>query len=64
LINDFEAPVIQRHPVIGSIKNKLYEQGAVYASMSGSGAAVFGLFREKPEDSEWNKYIRWIGLLN
>ena len=64
LVNDFEGPVIQRHPIIGTIKNKLYEQGAIYASMSGSGAAVFGLFREKPDESDWNKYIRWMGFLN
>ena len=44
VINDFEGPVCQRHPEIGRIKNLLYEQGAVYASMSGSGSSVFGIF--------------------
>lgn len=44
LINDFEASVFPQHPVIGEIKDELYGQGAVYASMSGSGSSVFGLF--------------------
>ncbi|WP_294555984.1 4-(cytidine 5'-diphospho)-2-C-methyl-D-erythritol kinase [uncultured Bacteroides sp.] len=44
LINDFEASVFPQHPVIGEIKRELYNQGAIYASMSGSGSSVFGLF--------------------
>ena len=44
LINDFEASVFPQHPVIGEIKEELYHQGAIYASMSGSGSSVFGLF--------------------
>lgn len=44
LINDFEASVFPQHPVIGEIKEELYRHGAVYASMSGSGSSVFGLF--------------------
>ena len=48
LINDFESSVFPQHPVIGEIKEELYNQGALYASMSGSGS-VFGLFA--PESS-------------
>jgi 4-diphosphocytidyl-2-C-methyl-D-erythritol kinase len=44
LRNDFEIPVFQTYPEIGQIKDTLYTQGAVYASMSGSGSTVFGLF--------------------
>ncbi|WP_336594724.1 4-(cytidine 5'-diphospho)-2-C-methyl-D-erythritol kinase, partial [Bacteroides acidifaciens] len=44
LINDFEASVFPQHPVIGEIKKELYNQGALYASMSGSGSSVVGLF--------------------
>ena len=44
LINDFEASVFPKYPVIGEIKEELYHQGAIYASMSGSGSSVFGLF--------------------
>ncbi|GEM_PF-38720 len=48
LINDFELPVIQAHPVIGEVKRKLTEMGAAFASMSGSGSSVFGLFEHAP----------------
>ena len=44
LVNDFEASVFPQHPLIGEVKEELYRQGAVYASMSGSGSSVFGLF--------------------
>jgi 4-diphosphocytidyl-2-C-methyl-D-erythritol kinase len=42
--NDLERPVINRYPEIGAIKRRLLREGAVYAAMSGSGSAVFGLF--------------------
>lgn len=45
LTNDFEKSVFALHPAIGSIKDQLYEMGAVYAAMSGSGSSLFGLFR-------------------
>jgi 4-diphosphocytidyl-2-C-methyl-D-erythritol kinase len=48
ITNDFEVPIFQKFPELKKIKNKLYELGAVYASMSGSGSAVFGLFEKKP----------------
>jgi 4-diphosphocytidyl-2-C-methyl-D-erythritol kinase len=44
LINDFEAPVLEHYPEIRDIKNKLYNSGAVYAAMSGSGSSFFGIF--------------------
>ena len=44
LINDFETPVFREYPEIQSIKAKLYESGALYAAMSGSGSTVFGIF--------------------
>ena len=47
--NDFEQPVFARYPEIGNIKQSLYDLGAVYASMSGSGSSVFGLFEKQPE---------------
>ena len=43
--NDFEKSIFLRHPEIASIKDRMYEMGAVYASMSGSGSSVFGLFK-------------------
>lgn len=48
LKNDFEPVVFDMHPAIARIKQQLYEKGAVYASMSGSGSSVFGLFEEAP----------------
>lgn len=46
MANDFEPSVFPKFPVIATIKEALYETGAVYASMSGSGSSVFGLFKE------------------
>ena len=48
LANDFEASIFKKYPEIENIKNTMYEKGAVYSSMSGSGSAVFGIFKEKP----------------
>lgn len=48
LINDFESPLFNMFPEIGKIKEELYRLGAVYSSMSGSGSALYGLFRELP----------------
>lgn len=44
MTNDFEKTIFPIHPKIESLKKQLYEAGAIYASMSGSGSAVFGLF--------------------
>lgn len=44
IVNDFEKSVFPLHPRIAAVKQQLYELGAVYASMSGSGSSVFGLF--------------------
>lgn len=44
VVNDFEASVFPQYPAIKEIKEELYRQGAAYASMSGSGSSVFGLF--------------------
>ncbi len=52
--NDFETSVFERHPEIAAIKNKMYAQGALYAAMSGSGSAVFGLYKEPPQ-TKWDK---------
>lgn len=48
LTNDFEESVFALHPEIGAVKEQLYDMGATYAAMSGSGSALFGLFRETP----------------
>ncbi len=48
LVNDFESPIALTHPEITFWKNQFYKDGAFYASMSGSGSAVFGLFDNEP----------------
>jgi 4-diphosphocytidyl-2-C-methyl-D-erythritol kinase len=59
LINDFEPSLFEQHSELPSIKQQLYQNGAVYASMSGSGSTMFGLFEKKPktfdtETKDWN----------
>jgi 4-diphosphocytidyl-2-C-methyl-D-erythritol kinase len=49
VLNDFEEAVAKTYPVILSIKNRLYQQGAVYASMTGSGSTVYGIFPKGQE---------------
>ena len=63
LVNDFETSVFALHPEIGQIKERLYQMGAVYAAMSGSGSALFGIFREEPDlradfGTMYNKVLR------
>ncbi len=47
LVNDFEAGVSKQYPEIGQIRDALYNKGALYASMTGSGSAVYGIFEKK-----------------
>ncbi|MBU3676791.1 MAG: 4-(cytidine 5'-diphospho)-2-C-methyl-D-erythritol kinase [Chitinophagaceae bacterium] len=55
LVNDFEAPLIPAFPQIQWLRDALYAAGCTYASLSGSGSTVFGLFREaKRTDIEYN----------
>lgn len=46
LVNDFEETVFAKYPELAAIKRSLYDSGAVYASMSGSGSALFALYRD------------------
>ena len=46
LVNDFEAAIFPQFPAIGEIKNQLYASGAIYASLTGSGSAVYGIFEK------------------
>jgi 4-diphosphocytidyl-2-C-methyl-D-erythritol kinase len=62
--NDFEDSVFRKHPAIRIIKEKLYSMGAQYASMSGSGSAVFGIFdnevgseKQFPDTTVWTGFI-------
>jgi 4-diphosphocytidyl-2-C-methyl-D-erythritol kinase len=42
--NDFEEPVFAWHPALKDIKDQLYNNGALYASMTGSGSSIYGIF--------------------
>ena len=52
LSNDFENSVFKLLPQLATIKQKLYDMGAAYAQMSGSGSTIYGIFRKKPVDIE------------
>ena len=63
IINDFEKPVFAAYPEIAAIKETLYAYGAIYASMSGSGSTVYGIFEKDntPEMNFPNHYFqRWV----
>lgn len=55
LVNSFESSVFSKFPDIEKLKNAIYDSGALYAAMSGSGSAVFGLFSQEPEMSDFLK---------
>jgi 4-diphosphocytidyl-2-C-methyl-D-erythritol kinase len=57
MINDLEPPVVRRHPEIGALKAALRDAGAVAAAMSGSGSAVFGLFRGRAAAARVSKRL-------
>lgn len=52
ILNDFEASVFPKYPLISEIKDSLYQQGAIYVSMTGSGSSVFGIFKNRIRDLE------------
>ena len=53
LENVFEQSIFPQNPAIADIKSRMYRHGALYASMSGSGSSVFGLFEKKPENANF-----------
>ncbi len=56
LINDFEETVFASHPQLKIIKDELYEMGAEYAAMSGSGSTVFGIFHNEVPAKQWPEH--------
>lgn len=63
LKNDFEDSIFQKYPTLNEIKKTFYQHGALYASMSGSGSAVFGIF-EKEIDFPFQQGTHWSGYSN
>lgn len=65
LKNDFEKPLFPKYPELPQVKEKLYAAGASYASMTGSGSAIYGLFKgEAPADLVFpHHYVVWKGPL-
>jgi 4-diphosphocytidyl-2-C-methyl-D-erythritol kinase len=63
--NDFEEPLFKKYPAIALIKKNLYQKGAIYASMTGSGASVYGIFDKKIESKSWlpRDHMVWQGEL-
>lgn len=62
LKNDFEKSIFKKFPEIEKLKMRLYEKGAVYASMSGSGSAVYGIFDKEISMEEFRGLPNWSGL--
>ena len=63
LLNDFEASICSIYPIVKQIKETLYAQGALYACMSGSGSAVFGIFEKEPILIGMETFPKWIGKM-
>jgi len=65
LINDFEKPVFLKYPELEKIKQKLYEHGAIYSAMSGSGSAIFGISSqfETIQKTDFPDCFFWKGVL-
>ncbi len=63
LHNDFERSLFPMYPQLLQLKELLYARGAFYASMSGSGSAIYGLFEERPAIAVSSGVIKWEGWL-
>jgi 4-diphosphocytidyl-2-C-methyl-D-erythritol kinase len=64
IINDFEVYAFKEYPLLGNIKNELYNSGALFSSMSGSGSTIYGIFSEKPEiPAKLKDFVIWEEIL-
>ena len=54
IFNDFEPSIFEQFPAIEKLKNECYNQGAIYASMTGTGSTVFGIFEKELDLSVFN----------
>ena len=64
LVNDFEISIFNKYPIVKKTKQDLYACNALYACMSGSGSAVFGIFDHYPSINQLSNLPNWIGKMN
>tara|TARA_B100000508_G_C11465302_1_gene281488 strand:- start:1098 stop:1901 length:804 start_codon:yes stop_codon:yes gene_type:complete len=60
--NDFEESIFPEYPILKQLKNKMYNSGALYASMSGTGSSIYGIFDDRPQPFQ-PEFPYWIGEL-
>ncbi len=63
LVNDFEKSLFGKYPILQKLKAHLYDSGAIYSSMSGSGSCMYGVFEEDPKLNFPVEYKTWFGRL-
>jgi 4-diphosphocytidyl-2-C-methyl-D-erythritol kinase len=63
LVNDFEFSIFSKYPIVKEVKETLYQKGALYACMSGSGSAVFGIFENEIDLSADFNFPMWSGKM-
>lgn len=63
LKNDFEEAIFGEYPILMELKQQLYKSGAIYASMSGSGSCMYGIFQENPQITFPEHFKTWTGKL-
>ena len=63
LVNDFEKTVFTKHPILSALKDDLYSMGAIYASMTGTGSTLYGIFTQRPETSHLDSYLCDVSLI-
>jgi len=66
IVNDFEAGIFPKYPILSQIKENLYQNGAIYASMSGSGSTLYGIFPSNFDTQHLKfdaSYFVWHGTL-
>jgi len=64
IFNNFEDYAFAKYPELKEIKTYLYNIGAEFALMTGSGSAIYGIFKEKPEINKYKECFAWVGKIN
>jgi 4-diphosphocytidyl-2-C-methyl-D-erythritol kinase len=65
ILNDFESSLFKEYSLLSKLKSEIYRSGASYASLSGSGSALYGIYTSVPQLSErLSKYLVWQGWLS